>query len=1243
MVYEQLIAFFGADLSQLKSAETQVNKIIDSIEDRFKNLKLAIKTEVETVKKGSGSSDPSMARALREIEQYKNAQIKAENEITQHVKKQAESQHQARTKQIQRSLAEYQKVLQKAKTPSGGGGGNAGGDFFSTLLGNSRLGGIALAGSVAGGAAAGILLAVDALKAFTSVAYDAGRAAIVAGSNFEKIENSLTAILGSSQMAKSELKAIDEVARNTTGLRLEASEQGFQRLRAVQFEAARARSIIKELGEEKILSGASDDSVKAVLFNFTQIASGGQKIGQELREILTQLPSLKTAFIDAFGTLSGAKIQSQLESLGTDAFFDKLLGSLAKNKTAVGGVEDAYGKLIDELIIAGRELSMPMLPDATQDLKDLSKYLRDNEETWKTWGQNVKTVYGDVAAFIKDTKNVVNFIGAPTILETAGNIVLPGSGTATKLYLENVSSRSKPQQEDVSKLAQKMLKEQNDAANIMIANELLKQEQLAEQAREKELSQIKVFHDEKLSILKSYYDVATAITDSGLNLTTQQEINSIKKLSALKSTQLRSEIGTQTDFFNKQIELNEGNLIEQQKLSLEKNQVIRKLNADLKINEINTQKQIAQAERQILEKRRSDAIQFKQLQSRELALSADSTSFDLSRNISFGVNAQQSFEQLKNLTFTNFQQIREITVQSQEIQLQNERLTDEERLNLKKQFYLELKDLAEENRRNILDIDDRLFDDQIRRFDEFTNRQVSSISSGASLLGQLNFANKGSVLSLMTSQFFEKDPDAMIAELKVSLKQAGDLYAQLAAVQEKAGAGNKTKAQGDLINQFNLMVDLKTRLNQLEFPETGLRKQLIDLTRLGKQFDEGKISVENYDDAQRLLLKTTQDYGLFGLETQRDALKTKIERFKNSGRELEAIAAQSQLDAVNNQIDSTKLQNSNQLLEQQKQSVEGLKEAFKSIGSGTNIDFSVAIEKEAWTEKINLISQIKTLEAGYYKDTEYLALQKNLAIEQSEKEIFSLKDQIANFSDFQNLEIEKALLQDIIALRQAETQQIIEGNRTMNYRLQLMQVSLPSAATSLRDAFQTGLQGVGDIFSSALTQWDGSLKGFFKSVGLGFADLMRQIATELIRVAIIKGIVGLVGNLFGGGFGGGGSSSIPFMAATPPAIGMPAGGAAAGFSSFFGGAFAGGGTPPMGKISLIGEEGPELFIPNTRGTVINNRDTERILNNSGKGNTVVNNYNSVNQTIHAPRGIVYPKTARQAGEAAMGGLQKSSK
>jgi hypothetical protein len=54
-----------------------------------------------------------------------------------------------------------------------------------------------------------------------------------------------------------------------------------------------------------------------------------------------------------------------------------------------------------------------------------------------------------------------------------------------------------------------------------------------------------------------------------------------------------------------------------------------------------------------------------------------------------------------------------------------------------------------------------------------------------------------------------------------------------------------------------------------------------------------------------------------------------------------------------------------------------------------------------------------------------------------------------------------------------------------------------------------------------------------------------------------------------------------------------AGGSAIGdfFGGLFAGGLAGGGAVTPGKVHLVGENGPELFVPNTAGRVLTNQET----------------------------------------------------
>lgn len=107
-----------------------------------------------------------------------------------------------------------------------------------------------------------------------------------------------------------------------------------------------------------------------------------------------------------------------------------------------------------------------------------------------------------------------------------------------------------------------------------------------------------------------------------------------------------------------------------------------------------------------------------------------------------------------------------------------------------------------------------------------------------------------------------------------------------------------------------------------------------------------------------------------------------------------------------------------------------------------------------------------------------------------------------------------------------------------------------NAASQSKQYFETFTSGMENAFVS-----------FVQTGKLSFKDLANSMIADFARIMAKKAIVGL----FGGAGGGGGL-----------------------LGSFFGGMFANGGEPPMGKMSLVGENGPELFIPKQPGTIIPN-------------------------------------------------------
>ena len=155
---------------------------------------------------------------------------------------------------------------------------------------------------------------------------------------------------------------------------------------------------------------------------------------------------------------------------------------------------------------------------------------------------------------------------------------------------------------------------------------------------------------------------------------------------------------------------------------------------------------------------------------------------------------------------------------------------------------------------------------------------------------------------------------------------------------------------------------------------------------------------------------------------------------------------------------------------------------------------------------------------------------------------------------------------------------------------------------------------LGMTFSSAFE--DAALGG--GKVQDVFKGLLQDIARVILRMQVIEPMMKQLKDSMSGGGGGGGFGKMLFGAiAGSLGGGMTASfaGTSVGSSGFgtglaygnqdFGGFFANGGNPPVGKVSVVGERGPELFIPRTAG---------RIIPNEALGAAQRDNLTIVNQT-----------------------------
>jgi tape measure domain-containing protein len=226
------------------------------------------------------------------------------------------------------------------------------------------------------------------------------------------------------------------------------------------------------------------------------------------------------------------------------------------------------------------------------------------------------------------------------------------------------------------------------------------------------------------------------------------------------------------------------------------------------------------------------------------------------------------------------------------------------------------------------------------------------------------------------------------------------------------------------------------------------------------------------------------------------------------------------------------------------------------------------------------LAEIKQQIADIKADKEMKAEQKLLEIQN--QEILGLgvaREMVFGLAEFQKTEDQRKL--DAV---KAYLEKQYELNTSVQQQLQLADSVSGILGQGMTSAFDALIQGSEDFGKSLRNIASGALV---------------DIAKQLIRIYIIEQAINSIKSFL-----------TPFSSATP----LGAGGGRVGRFGTFGPnygikQFAAGGTPPVGRPSLVGERGPELFMPGVRGSIIPNHalgggTTNVVVNVDASGSSV---------------------------------------
>lgn len=163
-----------------------------------------------------------------------------------------------------------------------------------------------------------------------------------------------------------------------------------------------------------------------------------------------------------------------------------------------------------------------------------------------------------------------------------------------------------------------------------------------------------------------------------------------------------------------------------------------------------------------------------------------------------------------------------------------------------------------------------------------------------------------------------------------------------------------------------------------------------------------------------------------------------------------------------------------------------------------------------------------------------------------------------------------------------------------------------------QDRIEERLQAIQDAWNSVNHNISRSIDDLVDHGKFSFKDLANSIINDLTKIAIKRA-------LFGNGLGSEGGGGL-------------FGGLFGGIKSIFG--FANGGRPPTGQLSLVGEKGPELFVPDVRGTIVPANITSQLMKsrNIPAASSSTSNQLHFQQVNHFEAGVTPAQVAESLNE-----------
>lgn len=727
--------------------------------------------------------DPAMARAQADIGRMVAQRSRWESDYTRHVQTQAERQYRARVSSMQRSAQDFQRILNQNRTAesraSGGsfGGSIAAGVFGGSLAANAVT--AVTAATVVGGKAildysSKLEQAKIGFETMTGSAVQAQKHlqdlqlfAAKTPFQFDELVSASQKLQGVGIEAERVIPILNDVGNSLAAAgRIGDLPFAIKALGDIQAKGRLAGQEIIQLAN----TGIPIRAVLAKQLNVTQeevirLGEAGQISSEMVFEGLRKMSQERfgDAMLKQSKTFSGAMsnvydavmitsskafapLYERISRLASD-FADEIISQQGEFRD-VGAVIAKYivaglTTILSEGIRAGIGLIIDEIKDPTKwydaILSGIGSGIKDSMISLGIADpsiRNMPVTYGDYKKLTDQRESSLVKMNATAALNDirlgtnfSGFLNADRTVDLNKIISKNLTDEQNTRAiEDAQRQLEKVVQTAKDVPSM--ADEL-KSKQAAMEARELADAMRKL----SLQRAEAGFGVARARIALRPENTEQERIANARALSSAQAAFIREQIKNQREGYDAEIELNKDNTLIVKKLQLEKQAAIEKLNTDLVLNELETQREIMRAEQEAYRRRREAAIQFKEIQLDLVSMTADKMLFDLEKNLAAGtLKYEQAYSRQIEIERNAYNEQIKLTRERLAIQLKDETLSTEEKANMRLRAYATEQRMALEHGQKVFDIQQKQLEDQRRLIQNFTDSAVQSIESAAALI-----------------------------------------------------------------------------------------------------------------------------------------------------------------------------------------------------------------------------------------------------------------------------------------------------------------------------------------------------------------------------------------------------------------------------------------------------------------------------------------------------------------------------